>query len=182
MAQERLTMRKIREGLRVKWECGMPTRAIARSCSISHSTVGEYLRRAKEAGLSWPLPDDLDEDGLFELLFPKPPEPGARAIPCPDWSWVHAELRKKSVTLRLLWVEYRQDHPTGYGYSQFCALYRKWAKLSVRMGLNQGYFSYGLSVKALWFLMEYAGYGEEVGTLQARHQNRIHLFRISMDF
>jgi len=128
MAQERLTMRKIREVLRLKRECGLSNRAIARSCSISHSTVGEYVQRAKEAGLSWPLPDDLDEERLFELLFPKPPDPGSRLIPCPDWSWVHAELRKKSVTLRLLWVEYREDHPTGYGYSQFCALYRKWAK------------------------------------------------------
>jgi transposase len=128
MAQERLTMRKIREVLRLKWECGLSNRAIARSCSISHGTVGEYVRRAREAGLSWPLPDDLDEGRLFKLLFPKPPDPGSRVIPCPDWSWVHAELHKKSVTLRLLWVEYREDHPTGYGYSQFCALYRKWAK------------------------------------------------------
>jgi len=128
MAQERLTMRKIREVLRLKRECGLSNRAIARSCSISHSTVGEYVRRAEEAGLSWPLPEDVDEDRLFELLFPKPPAPGSRSIPCPDRSWVHAELRKKSVTLRLLWVEYREEHPTGYGYSQFCALYRKWAK------------------------------------------------------
>ena len=128
MAQERLTMRKIREVLRLKWECGLSNRAIARSCSISHSTVGEYLRRAEEAGLSWPLPSDLGEDGLFELLFPKLPAASSRRIPCPDWSWVHAELRKKSVTLRLLWVEYREEHPDGYGYSQFCALYRKWAK------------------------------------------------------
>ncbi|HEC33237.1 MAG TPA: winged helix-turn-helix transcriptional regulator, partial [Chloroflexi bacterium] len=128
MAQERLTMRKIREVLRLKRECGLSNRAIARSCSISHSTVGEYVRRAEEAGLSWPLPEDVDEDRLFELLFPKPPAPGSRSIPCPDWSWVHAELRKKSITLRLLWVEYREEHPTGYGYSQFCALYRKWAK------------------------------------------------------
>ena len=128
MAQERLTMRKIREVLRLKWECSLSNRAIARSCSISHSTVGEYVRRATEAGLSWPPPDDLDEDRLFELLFPKPPDPGPQAIACPDWSWVHTELRKKNVTLRLLWVEYRDDHPTGYGYSQFCALYRKWAK------------------------------------------------------
>jgi transposase len=121
-------MRKIREVLRLKWECNLSNRAIARSCSISHSTVGEYIRRAEEAGLSWPLPDDLDEDRLFELLFPKPPDPKSRVIPCPDWSWVHAELRKKSVTLRLLWVEYREEHPTGYGYSQFCALYRQWAR------------------------------------------------------
>jgi transposase len=128
MAQERLTMRKIREVLRLKWECGLSNRAIARSCSISHSTVGEYVRRAEKAGLSWPLPANLDEDRLFEILFPQPSRPSSRVIPCPDWSWVHTELRKKSVTLRLLWVEYRDDHPDGYGYSQFCALYRRWAK------------------------------------------------------
>jgi len=128
MAQERLTMRKIREVLRLKWECGLSNRAIARSCSISHSTVAEYLRRTQDAELSWPLPEDLDEDRLFELLFPKSTDSSAGIIPCPDWSWVHAELRKKSVTLRLLWVEYREDHPDGYGYSQFCALYRRWVK------------------------------------------------------
>ncbi|NIN68323.1 MAG: IS21 family transposase [Anaerolineae bacterium] len=121
-------MRKISEVLRLKWECGLSNRAIARSCSISHSTVGEYLRRAQEAGLSWPLPADLGEDRLFELLFPKAPQSGSRVIPCPDWSLIHTELRKKSVTLRLLWVEYREAHPDGYGYSQFCALYRQWAK------------------------------------------------------
>ena len=128
MAQERLTMRKIREVLRLKWECGLSNRAIARSCSTSHSTVGEYLRRAEAAGLTWPLPSGVDEDALFARLFPKPPDSGSRRIPCPDWSWVHAELRKKSVTLRLLWVEYREEHPGGYSYSQFCALYREWAK------------------------------------------------------
>jgi transposase len=128
MAQERLTMRKIKEVLRLKWECGQSNRAVARSCSISHTTVGEYLKRAQAAGLSWPLPDDLTEDGLYELLFPKAPSSGRLVIPCPDWSVVHRELRKKSVTLRLLWVEYREAHPDGYGYSQFCALYREWAK------------------------------------------------------
>jgi len=128
MAQERLTMRKIREVLRLKWECKLSNRAIARSCSISPSTVGEYLRRAQEAGLSWPLPADMGEDALFELLFPKAPPFSSRVIPCPDWSLIHTELRKKSVTLRLLWVEYREAHPDGYGYSQFCALYREWAK------------------------------------------------------
>jgi transposase len=128
MAQERLTMRKIGEVLRLKWECGLSNRAIARSCSISHSTVAEYLRRAQEAGLSWPLPPDLGADTLFELLFPQASPSRARLIPCPDWSLVHTELRRKSVTLRLLWVEYREAHPDGYGYSQFCTLYRQWAK------------------------------------------------------
>jgi hypothetical protein len=73
MAQERLTMRETAKDLRLKWECGLSNRAVARSCSISHSTVGEYLRRAQEAGLSWPLPADTGEDTLFELLFPKAP-------------------------------------------------------------------------------------------------------------
>jgi transposase len=128
MAQERLTMRKIAEVLRLKWDCGLSNRAIARSCSISHSTVAEYLRRAHEAGLSWPLPPDLGEDTLLERLFPQTSPSGSRVIPCPDWSVVHTELRKQSVTLRLLWVEYREAHPDGYGYSQFCTLYRQWAK------------------------------------------------------
>jgi len=65
MAQERLSMRKINEVLRLKWECGLSNRAIARSCSISHSTVSEYVRRANAAGLTWPLPETLDEDALF---------------------------------------------------------------------------------------------------------------------
>lgn len=128
MTQERLTMRKISEVLRLKWECGLSNRATARSCSISHSTVAETLRRAQEAGLSWPLPADMGEDTLYELLFPKTPQSTTRVIPCPDWSVVHTELHKKGVTLRLLWIEYREAHPDGYGYSQFCALYREWAK------------------------------------------------------
>jgi transposase len=121
-------MRKIAEVLRLKWECGLSNRAIARSCSISHSTVAEYLRRAQAAGLGWPLPLDLGEDTLFGLLFPQASPCSSRVIPCPDWSSVHTELRKKGVTLRLLWVEYREAHADGYGYSQFCALYREWAK------------------------------------------------------
>jgi transposase len=128
MAQERLSMRKIHEVLRLKWDCGLSNRAVARSCSISHVTVGEYIRRAQAAGLSWPLPETLDEDDLFRLLFPANPRSASREIPVPDWAEIHTELKKKSVTLRLLWVEYREAHPDGYGYSQFCVLYREWAK------------------------------------------------------
>jgi transposase len=128
MAQERLSMRKIGEVLRLKWTCGLSNRAIGRSCSISHSTVSEYLRRAEEAGLSWPLASDLDEDTLYQMLFPASLRAGSPEIPPPDWTEIHTELKKKSVTLRLLWFEYREAHPDGYGYSQFCALYREWAK------------------------------------------------------
>ena len=73
MSQERLSMRKIREILRLKWECRLSNRAVAQSCSVSPSTVSDYVHRARRAGLRWPLPDDLDEDRLFQLLFPSLP-------------------------------------------------------------------------------------------------------------
>jgi transposase len=128
MPQERLTMRKIREILRLKWEIGMSNRTIARSCRVSHSTVGEYVKRAETAGLRWPLPEELDEEQLYNLLFPRMGQADKQAIPLPDWDKVHLELRKKGVTLRLLWEEYLGQYPAGYSYSQFCDLYRRWAK------------------------------------------------------
>jgi transposase len=128
MPQERLSMRKIAEILRLKWSCGLSDRAIARSCGICHGTVAEFVTRARLAGLSWPLPEELDEDALYRRLYPPVSHPGQQAIPLPDWAHVHSELRRKGVTLRLLWVEYREAHPDGYGYSQFCNLYRQWAK------------------------------------------------------
>jgi len=122
-------MRKIREVLRLKWQSGLSIRNIARSCGLAHSTVRQYLERAESAGLRWPLEEGLDEEGLFRLLFPDALHPAqSRKIPLPDWPWVHAELRRKGVTLRLLWREYRDSQPDGYGYSQFCELYRQWNK------------------------------------------------------
>lgn len=126
MAQEPLSMRKIREILRLKWECQLPNRAVARSCQVGVGTVSDYVRRAREAGLFWPLPEELGEPALERLLFPDSHRPHRVARPCPDWSVVHAELRRKGVTLRLLWLEYRGRHPDGYGYSQFCERYAQW--------------------------------------------------------
>jgi transposase len=121
-------MRKISEALRLKWACGLSNRAIGRSCQISHSTVSEYLKRAEAAGLKWPLPEGLDEDSLYRLLFPEnvADRPAMRVLP--DWEQVHQELKKRNVTLRLLWTEYREAHPEGYGYSQYCDLYRRYAQ------------------------------------------------------
>ena len=128
MSQERLSMRKIEEILRLKYEAGLTHRAIAQSCSVSPSTVSEYVTHAKAAGLSWPLPDELSAEQLEALLFPQRGSASGRSIPQPDWAEVHKELRRKGVTLSLLWVEYRQEQPGGYGYSQFCHHYRQWAK------------------------------------------------------
>lgn len=128
MPQERLTLRKIREILRLKWELGLSNRTIARSCRTSHSTVGEYVKRAETAGLKWPLPEDIDDEKLTELLFPRTGQEQKQTIPVPDWEKVHTELRRKGVTQQLLWMEYIEKYPQGYCYSQFCALYREWAK------------------------------------------------------
>ena len=119
-------MRKVREVLRLYFAAKLSIRAIARSLGSSPSTVGEYLRRAKVAGLSWPLPASLDEAGLERRLFPAPPSPRA-ARPLPDWSRLHRELRRKGVTLSLLWEEYKAVHPEGLQYSRFCEQYRSWA-------------------------------------------------------
>jgi len=127
MSQERLSMRKIKEVLRLKWASHQSNRAIARSCRISHSTVREYLKRASTAGLQWPLPEDLDEESLYARLYPESQGTGRKVDQAiPDWEHIHQELKKRNVTLRLLWVEYREAHPEGYGYSQYCELYRRY--------------------------------------------------------
>ena len=126
MAFKRLSMREIQRVLRLFFEAGLSIRAIARSVQASPSTVGDYIRRAKTAWLSWPLPEALDEPALEARLLPVAPvEPGVeRAIP--DWARVHTERRRKGVTLALLWQEYKAEHPEGLQYSQFCERYRVW--------------------------------------------------------
>lgn len=128
MPKERLTMRKIREILRLKWECDLSNQQIAQSCGISRSTVGDYLMRAKAAGLSWPLPENLNDAELEKRLFSTRGGRSSEERPLPDWSEVHKELKKKGVTLALLWQEYKQEHPNGYQYTQFCEHYRRWKK------------------------------------------------------
>jgi transposase len=126
MSQERLSMRKIREILRLKAEAQLSNRAIARACHLSNSTVGEYLRRAENAGVTWPLPADLTEEVLLQQLFPERTATSEPVRPLPDWAEVHRELRHRGVTLKLLWEEYQTQHPEGYRYTQFCELYGRW--------------------------------------------------------
>jgi transposase len=120
-------MRKIRQVLRLAAETDLGRRQIARSLSMSPTTVGEYLRRAASAGLGWPLPPTLDDEQLEALLFPAPPPASTDPRPLPDWSTIHRELKRKGVTLMLLWEEYKTRHPSGLQYSQFCDRYRAWA-------------------------------------------------------
>lgn len=126
MPRERLSMRKIKEVLRLRWEAGLSHRAIGLSCGIGCTTARAYVLRAEAAGLSWPLPEDLTEAELDARLFP-PTISGSEPRPEPDWAAVHRELQRKGVTLNLLWQEYKAVQPEGYQYSQFCHRYRQWA-------------------------------------------------------
>lgn len=125
MANTRLSMRKIHEVLRLAFESKLSTRAIARCVNASPATVGDYVRRAKKAGLSWPLPAELDDTALQQRLFPPAKPKGSRRL-LPDWAEVHRELKRKGVTLALLWEEYKAVHPQGLQYSWFCEQYRRW--------------------------------------------------------
>jgi transposase len=119
-------MRKIAEVLRLK-AAGISIRDIAASVGAGRTTIFEYLARAEAAGLAWPLPEGLDEAALEAKLFPPPCDEPASRRPAPEWPEVHRELKRgRHVTLRLLWLEWREDHPEGWGYSQFCLHYQRW--------------------------------------------------------
>jgi len=128
MPAERAPMRKVREVLRLRHALGVSERQIAITTGVSRSTVGEYLRRAAVVGITWPVPEGLDDAELERRLFTPPTFDEKPARPLPDWSDVHKELKRRAVTLLLLWEEYRAEHPDGYGYSRFCDLYRDWCK------------------------------------------------------
>jgi transposase len=131
MTRKRLTMRKIREVIRLKYESKLSNRVIAGACKISNSTVGEYLRRAETVGISWPL-GEIGEEELYQKLYPEKgseePEP---KYPMPDWEKIKDEKQKRGVTLQLLWVEYNEVYPNGYKYSQFCEHYQRWKKSQI---------------------------------------------------
>jgi transposase len=131
MPARRLSMRKVKEVLRLKYDLGLKDREIARSCSIPRSSVANYITRAKKVGIfSWPLSPDLSNEALEALLFPPTPLPVVVSDKnLPNFSWIHEELRRhKHVTLQLLWNEYKETNPEGLQYSWFCESYRRWAR------------------------------------------------------
>ena len=126
MPGKRLSMRKIREVLRLRLSHKKSIREISQSCSIGKSTVSDYVLRASAAGLSWPLPDDISDEELERRLYAAPGQL-SRDKQVPDWTNVHKELKRKGVTLALLWHEYKEKNPQGYQYSWFCHEYAKWS-------------------------------------------------------
>ena len=126
MPTERLSMRDVREILRQKWQLGRSHRQVAESVGASAGAVGETMRRAKVAGVtSWATVEGLAPSELEARLYPSV---AAAEKPTPDCAWIHRERRRVGVTLQLLHLEYVEQQPDGYRYSQFCEHYRRWLR------------------------------------------------------
>lgn len=133
MATERLSMRKHREILRLKWLLGRSHREVARSLGVSVGAVASTVGRAEGAGLEWAWVETASEEELESRLYPPGAAPGAER-PRPQCLYLHTERRRPGVTLELLHHEYLERHPEGYRYSQFCEIYRRWvAKQRISM-------------------------------------------------
>ena len=118
-------MRRVREILRLIRDAGVPVRQVARQLGVAPSTVRETLRRFDGSGLEWPLPVALSNAVLESQLYGAAgTKQGHRRREEPDWAAVNRELKRKHVTLSILWDEYIARDPEGYRYSRFCELYR----------------------------------------------------------
>lgn len=132
-------MRKIREVLRLRHVNGFSQKDIARTVNCSHGAVAEYLKRASAAGLTWPLPPELElsDDALDKILYPRAAPSSAVRRPQPNCIQMREELKKKGVSLYLLWTEYLDENPAGYSLSQFCDIYKRFNKnLAITMRIE----------------------------------------------
>jgi len=125
MPAERLSMRKVREVLRLKHALAMSYRRISEATGVGKTQAAEYVRRAEAAGITWPVPEGIDDAELDRRLFPIVGDSG-RVRPAIDWPMVHNELKRRGVTLMLLWQEYLAEQPIGYSYTRFCELHKIW--------------------------------------------------------
>lgn len=139
MGRRKLTMRKIRAILYLKWSQGKSHRQIMQSIgSRSTGSIHDCIRRALAAKLSWPLPDELDDEQLEAMLYPQ--QKSNVRYEAVDWKHIHKELKRKGVTLQLLWMEYRDHCVDGYGYSRFCELYNHFRQ-QLAVWMRQAYIA-----------------------------------------
>jgi transposase len=137
MTTKRITMQKIKDVLRLKHAGGLSLRQIERSLNLSTGVISKYLKRAREKGIGWPLPDGMSDQQLLALLQPgrKPPQ-DAPVVGMPNFVEIQSELSLKGMTRQLLWEEYVEANPGAhYSYSRFTVLFRQWRgtqKLSMR--------------------------------------------------
>src|SRR5688572_21345299 len=122
MSARRLSVRKIKEILRLWLVLSWSIRRISESVQTARSTISEYIHQARERQINWEQIKDLDDEQIYRLLMParSPGLTRGERKPLPDWKEIHEDLVKhKHLTLTLCWEEYRANHPEGYGLSQF---------------------------------------------------------------
>src|SRR5262245_21822834 len=128
MPRMRVSMRKIREVLRLTHELRLSVREVSNATGVGKTTVGEFVARAKVIGITWPIPSEISDAELERRLFTPAGFHERARRPTPNWSKVHEELKRRDVTLMMLWEEYRAAFADGHGYSRYCQLYSEWKK------------------------------------------------------
>src|SRR5205823_1668331 len=126
MPTPRITMRQIRQALRLHLEAGLSHAQTGRALGIPKATVGKFARLARAAGVDWAIAQTLSDEDLESRLY-RPAVPRAARHLEPDYSYIHQELKRPGVTLQLLWEEYAQANALAYKYTSFCIKYREWA-------------------------------------------------------
>src|ERR1700693_4112573 len=129
MAGTRMSRRKIREVLRLTHELGLTVRQVREATGVGKTAVSEYVSRAKVVGITWPIPPEITDADLERRLFTPAGFHDGSTKPVPDWTKVHQELKRRGVTLMILWEEHRAEHVEGNGYSRFCEVYGEWRRL-----------------------------------------------------
>jgi len=162
-------VRKIKEVLRLHYEKGFSTRQIAKSLSIGRSTVQDYLDRSQRAGLSWSLAAELDVTSLEDRLYPPVPCVTQEKHQMPSMEYLYQELKRKGVTLQLLWHEYKEANPDGYQYSRFCYHYQQWVQ-KLDLCLRQEYRA------GEKLFVDYAGQTMEITDLETGEIQDVQIF------
>ena len=170
MPTRRMKARVIREALRLK-SMGFSVRQISRSVNRSTGAVWKIIRKAEQAGLRFPLPEDMDDDRLESLLYPESSEEVPGRKPVPDWSETDRDLRRKGVTMRLLWEEYSAQYPGNhYSYSQFCKLFGSWRGKNKKPSMRQ------LHKAGDKCFVDYAGQTVPITDSKTGKQRKAHIF------
>ena len=118
MAKKRIKMKKVREILRLHFDCKLSNQQIAHAIRKSKGSVFNCLSRFREAGLEWPLPEQMSDSMLEKSLYPERSLKKTEVVK-PDLKRIRQELSRPHVTLELLWEEYRQSCPEWLGRSSF---------------------------------------------------------------
>ena len=162
-------MRKIRDALRLVYEANMSQRQVHQSLKVSRNTIADYVFRAKNAGLTWPLPDHLDDLALEQLLFPNISLPMRLSKAAIEWHEIHQALKQKGATLQLLHEEYLDQTPDGVSYSHFCRQHRAFEK-SLKRSLRQ------IHIAGEKVFVDYAGPTVTIRNLQTGETKEAQIF------